>query len=818
MAVVAPSNPDAAELRLELEKLTMLGSVLYVAAHPDDENTALLAYLAQGMLVRAAYLSITRGDGGQNLIGTELAEQLGVIRTQELLEARHRDGAEQWFTRAIDFGYTKSVDETLEVWGHEAVLGDVVRVVRRFQPDVIIMRFPGDGRGRHGQHTASAVLAAEAFEAAADPARFVEHFEGPEKLAPWQAKRLLWDQSRFFGGSQASDGITVDLGSYSPVLGRSFTEIAATSRSMHKSQGFGSEGRRGTTVSTLEHRLGDESKDDLFEGVDTSWARIGGGEDIGTVIEQALDEFDPNEPSGIVPLLLEADERLTALRARSGTKSAWLEFKQGALREVIRGAMGLWLEVTTDRASASAGGSVTLTATAVNRSPVEVEVLGVELPFAETVEVGETLAFNEPWVSETEVRVPAGALTTEPYWLREPGTFGRFAVSDPQQIGWPEWLSNVARFDLLVAKRPLSFDVPLLYRWSDRVEGELYRTFDVVPPVSVRIEDAVLVFGDGQPRSVSVVVGTIGEAARGDVRLQVPSGWMVTPESAPFALEPGTEARLEFQVEPPEGSSIGEMTAVAALAEGSGRGYSAEVLRIEHRHIPVQTLLPLADARLVRMQLARRGQRIGYVMGAGDEVPDALRQVGYEVTLLSDDDLASGDLGIYDAIAVGVRAYNARPATRQYNQRLLDYVKAGGTLVVQYNTASRRGGGPSGIGPFPFRVSRDRVSVEDAPVELLDPDHPVLSSPNRITQDDFEGWVQERGLYFPDEWDERYQPLLASHDPGEPDRTGGLLVAEHGKGIYIYTGYSFFRELPAGVPGAYRLFVNLISARQFPDD
>ncbi|HVS66094.1 MAG TPA: PIG-L family deacetylase [Thermoanaerobaculia bacterium] len=810
-AAIAPTSPDGAKLELALRKLSVLGSVLYVAAHPDDENTAMLAALAQGRLARTAYLSITRGDGGQNLIGTELGAELGVIRTQELLQARRIDGAEQLFTRALDFGYTKTVEEALGKWGHAEVLSDVVRIFRRFQPDVVVMRFPGDGRGGHGQHTASAVLAAEAFDAAADPSRFPEQLRGPETLEVWQAERLLWDASRFFGGEVREEGPALDLGAYSPLLGRSFTEVAAESRSMHKSQGFGSAGSRGSVVTRLEHRAG-EDRDDLFAGVDVSWGRVPGGEEIGGLLLDAAERFEPANPTEVLPLLLAAEERLTALADRGG-ESVWPEVKLAELREVVRGVCGLWLAALAEAPTGTPGGDVALRLEAINRSAVPVRLERVRVPFHETVAIGAALGDNVEWTLSLEVRIPADQPTTGPYWLERPADGALYDVDDPGLIGLPEHLPLTARFELDIGGRPMELEVPLLHRSSDPVRGELHRAFEVLPPVSLELAEPVRIFTQPTELPVQVVVRSTGPAASGSLHLALPDGWRVEPASAVFNLEPQAEQRIDFAVAPPSTSSAGAASAIASLA-GSDHPMTSRVRIIDYPHIPVQTLLPPADGRVVRFDLERRGDRIGYVMGAGDEIPEALRQVGYEVALLSDEELAAGELSGYDAIVVGIRAYNARPAVRRHNPRLLEYVERGGTLVVQYNTVSRRGEGPDGIGPYPFELSRDRVSVEEAPVTMLLPDHPVLAGPNRITAADFDGWVQERGLYFAGSWDERYAAPLASHDPGEEDLAGGLLVARYGEGVYVYTGLSFFRELPAGVAGAYRLFVNLISARQ----
>ncbi len=807
LAVVEPETLSSSDLAVAIEKLQFLGSVLYVAAHPDDENTSLLAFLSRGQLARTTYLSVTRGDGGQNLIGTELGDLLGLIRTQELLEARHRDGAEQRFTRAIDFGYTKSVDETLQVWGDEA-LADVVRAIRTLQPDVIVMRFPGDGRGGHGQHTASAVLATEAFDAAADPQRFPEQLRGDGAVAPWQATRLLWDAARFFGGGQtAEDGISVDIGAYSPLLGQSFTEVSAKSRSMHQSQGFGAAGARGASANMLEHRKGERAVNGLFDGVDTSWARVG-GEAVGELLAQVATTFEPRTPHLVVPKLLEARSKLQKLGS-----SVWTRHKIVELDRVLLSACGVWLEATAATPEASEGGTVELRLRAINRSPISVELTAARLPFeVARHELAVPLPNNEAWEQRFSVVVPPKTETTQPYWLESPPDGAVYRVADSTKIGLPESHSLQARVTLVVEGSEIEVPLPLLYRWTDRVEGERYRVFGVVPQIDVKLASAVEVFADDSPKLVTVSVSGAEPETQGEVSLRLPSGWRADPIVVPLVSSSGPSQDVSFAVHPPSDASTG--TLVAEVRTSSGGSYSSSKTTIEYRHIPVQTVLRPSEARLVRVELERRGDLVGYVHGAGDAVPEALRQIGYRVALLSDDDLISGDLSGYDAIVLGIRAYNARPVVLENNHRLLAYVEAGGTLIGQYNTVSRRRQGPPiTYGPFPFRVSRDRVSVEDAPVSLLLPEHPLLTTPNRITAADFDGWVQERGLYFPNEWDDRYSAPIASHDPGEPDLAGGLLYAEHGKGVYIYTGYSFFRELPAGVPGAYRLFVNMLSAR-----
>jgi LmbE family N-acetylglucosaminyl deacetylase len=830
----SPPVAGAAETALALKKLGVTGRALYVAAHPDDENTAMLAYLANERAVRTAYLSITRGDGGQNIIGPEKGEALGFIRTHELLAARRIDGAEQFFTRAVDFGYTKSAAEALRIWGHEEVLADVVWVIRRFRPDVIISRFPTTGEGGHGQHTAAAVLAREAFAAAADPARFPEQLK---HVKPWRATRLVWNVFRFRPGDALPEGgkvVSMDLGAYNPLLGESYTELAARSRSQHKSQGFGSAERRGSSVAYLAHLAGEEAERDLFDGVDLTWGRFKGGERIGRLLAEAEREFDPRRPEALLPLLIGAHRELTQL-----APAAPLEEERGELLEAIRAAAGLWVEAIASEPSVVPGGKLKVTATLVNRSgyPLRVESVSVsgDAPAAgggragwgvhsmraigsnhpPRSSFGWELKTNQPEAIPLDVVLPAESRPSQPYWLEEEPRAGLFRVADYTTVGLPEM--DPLRAHIAVAAGPegekLNFTVPVLYRWVDRVRGELYRPVEVVPPVAVNVAERVLVFPDTSTKQLRVTLrGNSASGASGVLRPQLPAGWSARPVEAPFAFKAkGEEARLTFIITPPASASSGT---VWFQIEGQGGPHTRarSMVEIDYPHIPRQALFPAAEARLVRADVKRRGSRIGYIAGSGDEVPEALRQVGYEVVMLSDEELDEADLSRFDAVVTGVRAYNTRPRLRAAQRRLLEYVERGGTLVVQYNTDDRSLDGLA-LGPYPFKLSSNRVTVEEAPVRLVEPGHALLAAPNRIMAADFDGWVQERGLYFPSEWDARYTPLFAAADPGEKESQGLTLVARHGRGTYVYTPLSWFRQLPAGVPGAFRLFVNLVSAR-----
>jgi LmbE family N-acetylglucosaminyl deacetylase len=811
---------DAAELRLALRRLGVVGGALYVAAHPDDENTALLAWLANDRLLRTAYLSVTRGDGGQNLIGEETGALLGVIRTHELLQARRIDGAEQMFTRAIDFGYSKSPEETLRLWGREAVLSDVVWAIRRFQPDVIVTRFPTTGEGGHGQHTASAILAEEAFAAASDPTKFPEQLQ---IVSVWQPRRIFFNRFSFGRPIDPNDpavakSLRVDLGTYNTLLGRAYTEIAAESRSQHKSQGFGSAERRGSILNYFDHRGGDAASTDLLEGVDTGWSRYPGGESVGSILKKAADTFDENKPASSVPLLLDALNALKRLRANpewSDQKKPWLRTKEQDLLEAIRLCAGIAIDVAASDSAVTPGSELPVSVTVVNRSDYPFRLSVVGGMYVNGKAPGVPLENNKPVKTDVVLKVPEKMPYSQPYWLaRDPKSQGLFEVNNTMLIGHPD---NPPELPILVtlddAKlNTLVFMVPAVFRWTDPVKGEQIRDVDVVPPVSVKLSSNVYVFPDAKAKPVTVFLRSYG-ATEGKLWLLAPEGWKSEPEMVPVKFTgKGDEALATFTVTPPAGETVAALRAEFALGASGGFGVMNGIIDIDYPHIPAQRILGQSVAKVVRADIRHRGKRVGYIMGSGDDVPNILRQVGYEVTLLSDTDLDRGDFSAYDAVVTGVRAYNTRKRLRLAHQKLMQYVENGGTMVVQYNTSGNDLVVPE-PGPYPFKISRDRVTVEEAPVKLLATDHPVLTTPNKITDADFKGWIQERGLYFAGEWDPRYTTVLASNDPGETEKPGGQLVAKHGKGTFVYTSYAWWRQLPAGVPGAIRAFVNLVSAK-----
>ena len=795
----------AAEARLALDRLEVVGSALMIAAHPDDENTALLAYLARGRKVRTGYLSLTRGEGGQNLIGSEQGDELGLIRTEELLAARKIDGAEQFFTRAIDFGFTKTPQEAFEKWGHEKILSDVVWVVRRFRPDVIILRFTGTPRDGHGHHQASAILGKEAFTAAADPKRFPEQLRWVE---PWQARRLMWNGFAFNREQEQeldkeSNKILVDPGDYDPVLGYSYAEIAGMSRSMHRSQGMGAPERKGSAKAYLIPIAGEPAKHDLFEGIDITWNRYPGGAALGRALQDATLSFDPANPSKTVPALLAAKKMMTDLHQPG------VDLKLRELENTIALCAGLWLDAAADKFAVVPGGALKLSATALNRErlPVQVDSVDVE-GMAQASAKGSPLPYNEAKAYSLDIKVPASQPLSQPYWLREPKQGDTYTVPDQTEIGLAENPPlERAHFHLRIDNSAVEIVRPVIYRYVDRTQGELTRAVVVEPPVALEWSQSAMLFPNPSSKNVELEIRANVAHASGDVRIQTPAGWSVTPESQNFQLAgAGDEAPLSFRLTPAGQESKGSLNASAKVGDQT---VAVGMETISYPHFPPQVLFKPARSELVRADVRLLAKSVGYVMGAGDEVPDALRQMGADVTLLTSADLSRGDLNRFDAIVTGVRAYNTRADLRANQERLLEYVHSGGTLVVQYNapeTSAER------IGPYPITIGRDRVTMEDAAVELPNPTSPLLHKPNEITARDFEGWVQERGLDFASKWDSKYQPLFETHDPGEKPLAGGTLCARYGKGAYVFTAFSWFRELPAGVPGAFRIFANLLSA------
>lgn len=800
-------QPSASEIKLKLKKLNFLGSVLYVAAHPDDENTRAITYLANDRLAATAYLSMTRGDGGQNLIGPEIGELLGLIRTQELLAARRIDGGQQFFTRAIDFGFSKNHQETLQIWNKDEILSDAVRVIRQFQPDVILTRFPADERAGHGHHTSSAILAEEAFEISNNSEIFPDQVK---TFGTWQVSALYTNTGRWWNQTinETTPGIiTMNVGGYNELLGKSYSEVAAESRTQHKSQGFGSAGMRGDAQEFFEYIKGDRAQKEIFETINTTWTRVKGGEKIQVLVEKAIRDFVEENPSASVTALLEIRRQILALE-----NSVWKTRKLKEVEQLIKDCMGLYIEVKASQYMASPGHAVNLSFEVLNRSGVSVSLENIKSePLAIDSTFSVALNNNAPVTFKIVKNIRSDTDYSTPFWLKEPHATGIFTVKDKSLIGMPEnEASIIIHATVSVLGEKISAQVPVVFKWTDPVKGELMRPFEVVPPVFVNFSQSVFVFKDQSQQVVNVLIKSASlKKINGLLKLQLPQGWISEPASIPFELSKMNEEQiLSFKV---KGGSEEFDGSINAVAEIDGHSFSHSIRQIQYDHIPVQTLLPPAQARALRINIRKEGSVIGYIKGAGDEIPASLRNLGYEVWEMKNEEVTSSNLTRVDAVVLGIRTFNTNERIRFMMPTLLEYVKAGGTLVIQYNTSNDLEIETDKIAPYPLTLSRERVTQEDSEVRILKPNHPALNYPNKITTKDFEGWVQERGLYFPSKWNDSFEALLSMNDKGEPARDGSLLIAKYGAGHYVYTGLSFFRELPEGVPGAYKLFANLVS-------
>jgi LmbE family N-acetylglucosaminyl deacetylase len=808
-AATRAADPQSASAILQdLRSFREMGSVLYIAAHPDDENTRLIAYLSRGRGYRTGYLSLTRGDGGQNLIGPELGAELGVVRTQELLAARRIDGGQQFFTRALDFGFSKDYKETFRIWDRQQVLADVVRVIREFQPDVLITRFSTEPGNTHGHHTASAILALEALKLAGDTNAFPDQLHD---LKPWQPKRILWNGfPRGFGGRGADSGtntppgLQLDIGGYNPLLGESYGEIAAKSRSMHKSQGFGSVGTRGNANETFQLLDGAPATKDILDDVDTTWNRIPNGAEIGKLAEEVIIHFNPQNPAASVPALLALRKRLAALPTDSVT-----EYKRRQLDHILQGCLGLYVETSIPVAEAVPGETLKMRHSAIVRADFPVRWVTVLYPDGgDELAAGTDLKPNQPVNHESSRTLPASTPLSQPYWLREEGTIGMFRVDDSSLIGRPEnppsfpveFVFKIDGQTLVIPDEPVQII-------GDRVKGEIRQRLEVIPPVSLNFPEDLALFAPDTAQPVVVEVTSARAGATGTLHLDAPADWKVTPASHAFSLTNYNElARFTFTITAPTNSTTAK---ILAAAEIDGQSYHNRHVEIHHDHIPPILLQPPAQFKALSIELATRGHQIGYLPGAGDSVADCLQRMGYAITLLTGADLTADRLHNFDAVVIGIRAFNTRTDLAQNLPGLFAYVEGGGNVIVQYNTSD--GLQNTRLAPYSLKLTHDRVTDENALMTLLVPDHPAFTTPNHIVPSDFDGWVQERGLYFPGEWDDHFTPLLACNDPGESPKNGSLLVAHYGKGYFVYTGLAFFRQLPDGVPGAYRLFANLIS-------
>ena len=745
-----PVQMNSGEILHAMKKLNVLGSVLYMAAHPDDENTRLLAYMAKDRQFKTAYMAMTRGDGGQNLIGNEQGTDLGLIRTQELLAARRVDGAEQFFSRAYDFGFSKSTDEALRMWDKEKILSDAVWVIRNFRPDIIITRFPEDSRAGHGHHSGSAVIAREAFIAAADPKRFPEQFQ--YGVTKWQVKRIMWNTFSFGNtNTTAENQLKIDVGSYVPLLGKSIGEISAESRSQHRSQGFGSASSRGSATEYFTPVLGEKAEKDPMDGVDISWGRVEGGSAIAAMVNAMVNSFNTSDPAASLPQLISIRKELENIK-----DAHWKKIKLLEVDKLIQMTSGLFMEALADKLEVKQGDTLKVNIGFNNRSGAAITLVGISLDGI-AADYNTALNKNQNWTNAYLIPIAVDRSFTQPYWLLNDMNKGSFNVTDQHLIGMAQ---NKPAFNLLaklnVLGTPISYEVPVMYREVDPAKGEFFSPAIIAPAKTI---------------STAPKPNLIRESAGNSNSLIHDQSSTKTNASSPLLKT-----------------------------------------SIQYEHIPTITYFNKVKELNIKVDLKTTGKKIGYIVGAGDKVMDMIELMGYEATMLGKEDITAEKLKQFDAVITGVRAYNVHDWLNEKYDVLMAYVENGGNMVVQYNTNSFAGPmTKTKMGPKPFVISRGRITDEESAVVFVEPQDPVLNYPNKINNNDFSNWIQERGIYFADDFDKDYKAILSMHDSGEGDLKGGLIVRNQGKGRFIYTGLVFFRELPAGVPGAIRLFANLIS-------
>ena len=809
-----PEKLNPSEIYQSIQKLNFLGSVLYLAAHPDDENTRLISYFSNEVKAQTAYLSLTRGDGGQNLIGPELRELLGVIRTQELIEARKIDGGQQFFSRANDFGFSKTPDETLKIWDKNLVLSDIVWIIRNFQPDVIINRFDHRTAGTtHGHHTASALLSVEAFDKSNNPDEFSSQLS---LTSIWQPKRLFFNTSWFFYGSKEkfeaadkSNLSSIQTGVFYSQFGKSNQEIAALSRSCHQSQGFGTSGSRGEDAEYLEFIKGEKTtdKNNLFEGIDTTWNRIENGKPIGEMLQKVQQNFDFKNPSASVFELVKAYVLISNLK----DTEHWKKIKLEQIKKIIAACSGLFLEATTTVNQITNDSNLQVTLEAVNRSAVPMRLKEVAThPQSKSIIEKLDLQINKKITKTIDLQLDDSINYTQPYYLKEKSSEGMYTVSNQENIGLPDVIRQIKiGFLVDVFGTTIPFEKNIVFKTNDDVKGEVYQPLDVVPSVSASFQEKVVIFPNNKTKSISIKIKAGKDNLQGKIQLDVPENWVVSPNEIPFSMTKKDEEQLVvFSVAPSKETSE---ILIKSKITIEGKTFENDKIEINYPHIYNQIVLKPSQCKALKLNIKTKNENIAYIMGAGDEVPKCLIQMGYELSIIKPEEISAQNLKKFDVVITGIRAYNVVKLLEFKQKILLDFVASGKTMIVQYNTlddlVSKE------MAPYSLKISRDRVTEERAEVRFLKPKHPILSSLNKISSQDFEGWKQEQGLYYPNQWAPEFEAIISSNDTNEAPRNGAILVAKFGKGHYIYTGLSFFRELPEGVAGAYRLIANMISIK-----
>lgn len=794
---------SSGNILLNLQKLKTVGSVLYIAAHPDDENTRLLTYLANEKKLYTTYLSLTRGDGGQNLIGKEHGELLGLIRTQELLEARKLDGAHQRFTRAVDFGFSKNPEETFEKWNYDSVLYDVVWTIRRLQPDIIINRFPTTGEGGHGHHTASAILAEQAFKDAADKNKFPDQLQYTK---PWQAKRLFWNTFNFGSANTISDDqLKLDIGKFNPLTGEYYGETAAESRSMHKSQGFGAAKSRGKSIEYFKQIKGDKVEKDLFENMVFDWNRFEETKHLNAMIDKIIQQFNPLNPSASVNELIQFYQAMKKITTTNEYLKGWLSYKMQETEEAIVACSGVWAEVYSNDSTVAFDDSVNITSQIVYSGNVE---LSTDVDEGDNIEYT-PLAKNKLKSSTEKIDFPEEFSVSYPYWLRLPQKNNFYQVSNPMEIGMPESAPVLAILHTKINDMPVDVRRSIKYKYVDPVRGEVVQPLKMLPALAFKVKDDMILFPDNQAKKIDISVKSYTNNVSGKLKIKPAKGWRIEIPNPYFTIQKKNgEATVEMII-----GKTSEITddVIEFYAESNGVVYDKIIENIYYEHIQPQYRLKKAELKPVSLSVNKSGDNIAYITGSGDDVADLLSKAGYNVAILDNDKIRTENLSVYNAVITGIRAFNTNEYLLNNFDKLMQYVEDGGNLIVQYNTSSNIGPLRGKIAPYPFDISRMRVTDENADVRFLNPQHVVFNHPNKITQNDFKGWVQERGLYFANNKDKAFESVLSMNDKNEQPHDGSLIIAKYGKGNYVYTGLSFFRQLPAGVNGAYKLLANLIS-------
>lgn len=797
----AKASEPSSSIYVQLQKLHSLKRVLYVAAHPDDENTRALAWFSLGEKAETAYFSLTRGDGGQNLIGNELGDALGVLRTQELLAARSHDHAKQYFSKAVDFGYSKSAEESFQKWGKDVLMADLVLMIRRFKPDVIVTRFPPDKRAGHGHHTASALLALEAFDKAADANYLPEQVE---ELGTWQVNSVYWNSSYWWNPSIADSAannpnyLVKDIGGYAPMLGKSYNEIGTLARSQHKCQGFGNLLERGEQIEYFEHLKGKKLKNSFFEHAQRDWFNLTKS-NVEKHFNKLLENFNFQDPAQNIPALLEILNYMEQI-----VDPQLRDEKVVLCKEIIAQCLGMNLELLADDHSFALGEEIPLELVAINRSSTPVTLKSLRLSDGTEINLSEEIPENKEFQHRLKT-APTTVLST-PYWLRNEHK-DLYTVNDPQNLLRAENRASIHGYlHIEIEGQTLELPVSADYKWRDPSYGERRRPLVIAPKITATLDQNILIAKPGVEKEVLITLHGYQDNYEDELSITVPEGWKISQSTFKVHFtKKHQEQNIILQLTPSTNAASGKLL----IKDSSGkRIYDAT--EISYDHIPTQVIFSPSQMKCIPLDVQVKELKVAYIKGVEDAVPNAICQLGLEVDEFEVSDLASVDLTQYTTIVLGIRIYNVHPELENFHPQLENFVKAGGKLILQYNTASRSGNFQP-FAPLPFKIGRNRVTEEDATVSILDAEHPIFNVPNKITPEDFDAWVQERGLYFAENYTPTYTPLLSWADQGEQAQEGALIVAGLGEGQVVYTGISFFRELPQGVIGAYRLFANILS-------